>query len=411
MVQAQSATNRKDPTRRSRPRLKTIAGRFLLILAGISLGLLLAELILHLVGYSSGNFVRRDQVVGWSLRPGAEGWWTKEGRSYVRINSNGLRDREHAKEKPPNTVRIAIVGDSYAEALQLPMEKAFWAVMETRLTECKALPGRTIEAINFGFSGYGTAQELLTVREKVWKYDPDIVLLALTTGNDISDNSRALSQSDEIPYFVFSDGRLVLDDSFRHTRAFHFHQSRPYRAWTWIRDRSLLLQAATEVINGLPGRWHAWRAGQNANSQESGLFNQVYHEPGDQNWTDAWKVTEALVVQMRNEVEAKHAKFFVVTLSSSMQVHPDPKVRDDFVRREGITDLFYPDRRLKNWCDREGIHVLVLAPGLQSYAEQNKVFLHGFDQNLGGGHWNELGHRLAGEMIAHWLCDKMGNKN
>ena len=50
--------------------------------------------------------------------------------------------------------------------------------------------------------------------------------------------------------------------------------------------------------------------------------------------------------------------------------------------------------------------MLNLAPLFQSYAEENKVFLHGFQSsgNLGRGHWNEDGHRLAGELIARWLC-------
>src|SRR2546426_8189504 len=44
-----------------------------------------------------------------------EGWYRKEGVSYVRINSDGLRDREHSKSKPADTVRVAVLGDSYSE--------------------------------------------------------------------------------------------------------------------------------------------------------------------------------------------------------------------------------------------------------------------------------------------------------
>ena len=36
-------------------------------------------------------------------------------KAYVRINDDGLRDRAHTKEKPANTFRIAVLGDSYAE--------------------------------------------------------------------------------------------------------------------------------------------------------------------------------------------------------------------------------------------------------------------------------------------------------
>ena len=379
-------------------------GKLLMILAGVFCGLLLCELILRVSGYSNANFYISDPVVGAALRPNAEGWWTKEGHEYIRINSQGLRDREHTKAKPANTVRIAVLGDSYAEALQLPMEKAFWAIIEARLRECGALQGRDVEVINFGVSGYGTAQELLTLREKVWDYGPDIVLLAVTTLNDISDDSRALKQSNDIPYFVLSDGHLVLDDSFRNSRMYRFRGSALYYPVSWLKDHSRVVQAYYEVREAI-SVWLQYRS-RPAMPGELGIREDTYREPRDDVWRNAWRVTEALIVLMRDEVKERHAKFFVVTLSGGLQVHPDPNVRQEMAKR-GVSVL-YPDLRVKDLCERESIPVLVLAPALQLYAEQNKAFLHGFDKNLGGGHWNELGHRIAGEMMADWLCRELG---
>src|SRR5688572_15479505 len=103
------------------------------------------------------------------------------------------------------------MGDSYAEALQVPQENAFWSVMESLLQTCDSLGttkdtvgaplrgrplslrpevverrgaygvapiqySRKIEVINFGVSGYSTAQQLITLRERVWAYSPDVVL-------------------------------------------------------------------------------------------------------------------------------------------------------------------------------------------------------------------------------------------
>jgi hypothetical protein len=87
-------------------------------------------------------------------------------------------------------------------------------VMEGQLHACAAFTGKKLEIINFGVSGYGTTQELLTLRERVWDYAPDLVLLAMTTNNDITDNLRAFKKTDQIPYFVYRDGQLILDDSF-----------------------------------------------------------------------------------------------------------------------------------------------------------------------------------------------------
>jgi hypothetical protein len=71
----------------------------------------------------------------------------------------------------------------------------------------------------------------------------------------------------------------------------------------------------------------------------------------------------------------------------------------------GVRDLFYPEKRLKELANREGFEIITLAQGLQSYAEEYRLFLHGFSNAyVGLGHWNEKGHELAGRMLAEYLC-------
>src|SRR6476620_3466783 len=108
----------------------------LLFIAGLAIALLLAEGALRVFGFSHFNPYIADQYLGFSLRPNAEGWWRKEGLTYIKINSQGFRDREHTIEKPGDTIRIAVLGDSFAEAFQVPIEKTFWTVMEQRVQDC-----------------------------------------------------------------------------------------------------------------------------------------------------------------------------------------------------------------------------------------------------------------------------------
>lgn len=135
---------------------------------------------------------------------------------------------------------------------------------------------------------------------------------------------------------------------------------------------------------------------------EPGLAANAFRQPNDPAWDEAWRVTEGLILKMRDEVKSNRARFLVVTGSTGIQVNPDPAVREDFMRRLGVNDLFYPDYRIKALGDREGIEVLNLAPPLQKLAEQNHAFLHGTD---GTGHWNEWGHREVGQRIAEKLCE------
>ena len=402
------------PDRKPR-RLKRILGKLLLILFGLLFGALIAEIALRVAGYSYPEFYQPDESRGYALRPNMEGWYRKEGEAYVRINNDGLRDNEHTKAKPPDTFRIAVLGDSYPEAFPVALEDTFWAVMERKLQQGGAFTGRKIEVINFGVSGYGTAQELITLRERVWEYSPDVVMLAVTTNNDISDNARALKKTDEVPYFVYRDGKLALDDSFKETRAFRWRQSRLNRIGRWIRDHSRLIQAINQGHHGFK-IWLAARRARNtpasgsqpanaATSEELGIDNVVYREPADQVWNDAWRVTESLIEKMRDEVRARGVKFLVVTLSNGIQVYPDPRVRQAFMTRVGAADLFYPDKRINNLCERNTIPVISLAPLMQAYADEHHALLHGFGQNVGNGHWNQLGQRVAGELIAQNLCE------
>lgn len=408
----------------SKPSRKT---KLLVVIASILFALLIAEAALRIIGYTYPVFYTTDIDRGYALRPCIEGWYRREGATYIKINCEGLRDREHTKQKPANTVRVAVVGDSYAEALQVPLEDAFWAVAEQQLQNCPALGGRKVEFINFGVSGYGTAQELITLERDVWAYQPDVVLLAVTTNNDITDNSRPLKRTDEIPYFVLRDNQLVRDDSFRNVPSFKLRNSFLNRAGRWLRDKLRVIQAIHQAQHALKARLDARRAAQaaheqkgapqtananqaapdaanNAPGEEIGTDNLIYRPPSDQVWQDAWRVTEALITRMRDEVKAHGAQFVVVTLSNGIQVYPDRQARQAFLERVGAQDIFYPDVRIKALCEREGIDVITLAPQLQAYADEHKVFLHGFGHDLGNGHWNQLGHHVAGELLAQQLC-------
>ncbi len=408
-------SNRLPPSKQTSSRPRRLFKKLLLLSAGVAVALLLAEVALRVSGFSHFNPYIADTEVGFSLRPNAEGWWRKEGVTYVRINGQGMRDREHTIAKPTGTVRIAVLGDSFAEAFQVPMEKTFWAVMEQRLSQCAA-PGMKVEVLNFGVSGFSTARELILLRQRVWQYSPDIVLLLVTTRNDVRDNSRALDPyaNAALPYFVYREGSLKLDDSRLQTRnrsfGFRVQQSFIGKSLDWLRAHSRfvgLLDAAREA--------YQWRKqptqSKDSYPTEPGLDDEVFRAPVNSDWNDAWNVTEKLVVRMRDEVNAKGAKFLLVTGSSGIQVSPDASLREAYAKRLGVEGLFYPDLRFKALGERERFEVLTLAPPLLEYATRNQIFLHGSGDTSGKGHWNENGHRVVGELIAEKLCQPGWLKN
>ena len=409
------------PTKKRRLMLSLLT-----VMIGLIAGLLICEIGLRIAGYSYPEFYSANEKLGYSLIPSMTGQYQKEGRSSVVINSDGFRDDEHTIQKPDNVFRIAVIGDSYAEAFQVEQEQAFWKVMEGNLARCGGFQERKVEVLNFGVSGYGTAQELITLREKVWKYQPDLVLLAVTTNNDITDNSKLFKKA-PIPYFELRDGRLELDESFRETSAFKVRNSIGF-VGTWLSNHLRFVQA---IRRGLVAAKN-WRDSRksveptqsnDANNTSAvkssetipqtgdiGIDNAIYIETLDEKWALAWRVSEELISMMNTEVRAKGAEFLVVTLSNGVQVWPDPEVRTAYARKIGAKDLLYPDRRIETYCKNRGINVLSLAPKLTAYAAANQVFLHGFDADIGNGHWNANGHRVAGEMLSEYVCSMSANK-
>lgn len=405
-------------------RPRNLKKKLLLVTFGLVFGLLMSEVFLRVIGYSFPLFYTTDYYRGFALEPGTEGQYQREGGSYVRINSDGLRDREHTKIKPADTVRIAVLGDSFTEAMHVPMEQTFWSLLERKLTECNAFPGKKVEVINFGVSGYGTGQELMTLRQRVWDYSPDLVILAFTTYNDVYDNSRAISKTEDVPYFVYRNGQLTYDASFRDSSTYRQRDSRLNRVGRWIHNRLRTVQLIHYLQFVAKERLANWRdqrrraaqppaapAPVNAQNtprpEDVGIENMTYLEPRNDDWKEAWHVTEGLIAQMRDEVSEHKSRFLLVTLSNAIQVYPDPSVRQNFMRHLGIETVFYANRRLQSFAAQEQIDFLDLAQPMQAYAEQNKIFLHGFGSNIGGNaHWNPNGHQLAAELMAQKICSK-----
>jgi lysophospholipase L1-like esterase len=384
----------------------------------LAVGVVALEIAMRLAGIAFPDFGLPDQDRGWELRPNAEGWVRAENKVgvYVKINSQGLRDREHSIAKPPGTFRVAVLGNSYTEAFQVSLEQTYWAVLERELGRCGVAGTRKVEVINFGVSGYGTAQELITLRTQVWQYEPDVVLLAFLTGNDIWYNHRALYQEPLSPYFVYQDNKLALDDSFRQLiklgalRGFQaevekrsrvaqalFQAHNQFKQWMFDLRQSLKMAARKDQGDLIA-------ATMASDAVETKPTDMVYVPPRDATWSEAWRVTEGLIRLMRDEVVSHGAQFWVATLSNSPQVHPDPEERNKLARALGTQDLFYPDRRIQAFAERERIPLTPLAFAFGEYATRNKSFLHGFPGHMGAGHWNEEGNRLAGEIIARGMC-------
>ncbi len=411
---------------------KRLAANLALVAAGVMAAFVIAEVAVRVTGLAKVSLYTWAPYRGWGLKPGAAGWQTDEGRGFVSVNSAGFRGPAWTIAKPPGTLRIAVVGDSFTEAPHVNYDHTFCAVAERELGGCKALAGRKVQVMDFGVDAYGTAQELITLRRHAWKYSPDMVVLAFFSGNDIRNNSVVLEGDKCRPFYVYDGDRLVLGGPFETSRWFYFSCMMRFES-----RHSQVLNLLGDAKSQIRSRIRAWEAeprksasaaqtiapaaaasrrpsaggfmpvseGRAAIQHERGLEDDVYRAPAGPAMKDAWRVTEGIITMMARECEAHHVPLLVATLANPPQIYPDPRVRASYMQLYGSTDIFYPDERIKALGEREGFEVLNLAPPMQAYADAHHEFLCGFkNTKIGIGHWNAEGQGLAGELIAQKIC-------
>jgi hypothetical protein len=145
--------------------------------------------------------VQYHPVLGWSGYPNFT--TTKDGIA-VQTNSRGYRDREPVDVADARASGVLFLGDSFTWGDEVTQEERFSSQLEA---SCGSLCGRLppIRAINKGIIGYGTAQSFLDYLLTPDRHRFDIVILALFTGNDLTDNAAVNSPSGPRPRLIRCD--------------------------------------------------------------------------------------------------------------------------------------------------------------------------------------------------------------
>lgn len=89
------------------------------------------------------------------------------------INSLGFRGREAVRKKTSEVMRLAFLGDSFTLGVGVRDEDTFPAQVETQLSR----ESEPCEVLNFGGSGFDTADEIALMENYVLEFSPDIVVV------------------------------------------------------------------------------------------------------------------------------------------------------------------------------------------------------------------------------------------
>jgi len=207
-VPPRSATNRK------------IA--FKLIACGISLlvGIAGAEILVRVAGIApdfrpivldqSDTVYKRSSnpLLAYELKPNYRDPNADLVTSYPFTNLYGQRDIERQHARKPGAKRIVILGDSVVEGLGT---RELDALVNRQLEALH--PSGTLEALNFGVSGYNTLASIELLETKALAFEPDTVVLVFVE-NDFNNFNREafeLAGSEERPSwadFLFRNSDL-----------------------------------------------------------------------------------------------------------------------------------------------------------------------------------------------------------
>jgi len=384
-------------------RSKRVLFSAVLLLVGTVLCLSVVEVTVRLFLPTSDFLWQWDSRIGLKLVPGLHGRSVKRGLFDidVDVNSVGFRDREHVIGKPPDTKRVVLLGDSFVEAIQVPFQSSVTAQLQHRLD----LTTNKAEVINFGVSGTGTARQYLALREYGLKYQPDVVLVFFV-GNDVSDNSRRLRSLSYVPYpQTTRDGDLIFDESGQPVFTRFADESSRFGALTdLLKSHSKTYRLLREGVDNTPALervFHSFRGGAvpeaSTKAPDNLGFYEIYRVVQKPDWEDAWRVSEHLLIALRDLAESHGAKFAVILVPGAWEVYSD--LWDEVVTtmpgmRDVSLDRDQPSKRLGEFLNKNRITVISLLPEFRKRAPTLPPLYF-----RGDGHWTAEGHKLAADLV------------
>jgi hypothetical protein len=319
--------------------------------------LLLGELGLRALAALTGpSLLASDTLLAHKLIPGHD-----YGHGLVG-NSLGYPGRDHSQQKPPGVRRVAALGDSFAIGPAVAFADNYLTLLEEHTPDT--------DVLNFGVSGAGPRDYLAVLQHDVWPFQPDLVLVSVFIGNDITETlatPRPLTLQSHALYLLCQRGWRQLVEKQR--------QGTPTLAADRLSQPPLSPQTYLEV--------EARRL----------AVCQVPPPPAlEKQWQRALRHLEQLIEACRSHQTPVRFVLIPDEFQVNSQVLNQALVHAG-LDRDGL-DLDEPQRRLRAFCQKQNVPCLDLLPACRGRSDLYSPC---------DTHWNKNGNHLAAEQIRHWL--------
>jgi len=296
--------------------------------------------------------------------------WNDESATwnYIKTNSLGYVGDEIEKEKRPNTIRIAFLGDSMVEALQTDYYNNFVSKLNTALDFSSE---KKFEVLNFGVGGSGTFLQYQTYKHNVAPLDPDAVFVVFHS-NDYYDNLNKISFDLE-NYAGERTRRVWLKD-------FLLRFQLPKFAFVKLQHNLFFL----EVLN----KFGLYELNDNFRNRR----NDIDITQND----DYYEYTFSIIKKLKNLIEENNADFYMVLL---------PYERDYLV--EGFCESDKNSGKIIEFLEKEDIKYLNSCQQLYQAREKYSVE-ECFNFSCSAGHLTELGHQEFAKILYQYIIKNYG---
>ena len=276
----------------------------------------------------------------------------------IHINVQGLRGRDIGPKD--HRQRILLVADSTTFGSGVAVEH----IIPTVLAE--ELGSDRVEIINGGFATYNTVQELLFLQEEGLAYQPDLVILAFSPNTDIQTNTLRLQRLHQRKTrrayaHLTETGKLELELSYAQAlyekekdRSLEDRQKSYFKRQAIYRLGKMVVNSFKTSEFHDPNIFIGWPFLAEFSPEYStrGMSVGEYVEV----WDDAWAVTQALILRMRDETIAQGATFAMMAMAPKLQVEVDyqkkvhetyPHLKLDLTRINRVFEQFGHDANIK----------------------------------------------------------------
>ncbi len=343
----------------------------LLVIGVVFLFFIAAELLLRTQHYKVQKLkLFKDspfQAGSYGLKPNLDLMTNIEGQEvHIQTNKFGMPWRDVEKGKEDGRQRVAIVGDSFAFGCWVKeFDDGMSAVFD------KTIDTNRFEVLNFAVCGYGPGDIALQFSEEILPFSVDYILFFFWNGNDFGDAYSGVGR------YAVVDGTIKWKNEGSNRVLMEFKEFLAnlslYKLLTYYtgliqakRDFSLNKPVTPAVMWSL--------------KEDSPLR------------VEARKKTVEELEKIRQIALKNHVKFIIVSIPFEEQVYAPQLVYENY-------DFHLPQKYVEDFACENNVPYLDLLPFLRSYAVVHKdsIFLKN------DVHFNQEGHRIAGEKIAEFF--------